>query len=186
MHSIGLPRLTLQKINRLLYTFLWQKRCSNRRSFEKVKRKVLEAEYSKGGLNMINVNEFQNHLYLQWAGKVFEADKESWSIIPQWHLNKIAKDKEWSYINCKSNDITYLELIQDGFWQKVVAVYLDNKSSTKLEQVNHTNFKTQHLFNNDLIWYKRKGKFFSSQNGEIKILKQWKTWSTLTKNVFFP
>ena len=27
---------------------LWQKRLSNRRAFEKVKRKVLEAEYSKG------------------------------------------------------------------------------------------------------------------------------------------
>ena len=65
MQSIGLPRLTLQKIKRLLYKFLWQKRGSNRRAFEKVKRKVLEAEYSKGGLNMINVNEFQNHLYLQ-------------------------------------------------------------------------------------------------------------------------
>ena len=123
MQSIGLPRLTLQKINRLLHKFLWQKRGSNRRASEKVKRQVLEAEYSKGGHNMINVNGFQNHPYLQWAGKVFEADKENWSIIPQWHLNKIAKDKEWSYINCKSNDITYLELIQNGFWQKVVAVY---------------------------------------------------------------
>ena len=77
--------------------------------------------------------------------KVFEADKENWSIIPQWHLNKIAKDKEWSYINCKSNDITYLELIQNGFWQEVVAVYLDNKSNTKLEQVNHTSFKTRSI-----------------------------------------
>ena len=48
MQSIGLPRLALQKINRLLYKFLWQKRLSNRRAFEKVKRKVLEAEYSKG------------------------------------------------------------------------------------------------------------------------------------------
>ena len=74
---------------------------------------------------MNNVNEFQNHLYLQWAGKVFEADKEYWSIIPQWHLNQIVKDKEWSYINCKSNNITYLELIQNGFGQEVVAVYLD-------------------------------------------------------------
>ena len=51
--------------------------------------------------------------------KSFEAAKENWSIIPQWHLNKTAKDKEWSYIYCKSNDITYLELIQNGFWQSI-------------------------------------------------------------------
>ena len=46
------------------------------------------------------------------------------------------------------------------FWQEVVATYLDNKSNTKLEQVNHTNFKTQHLFSNDLIRYKGKVLFF--------------------------
>ena len=69
---------------------------------------------------MINVNEFQNHLYLQWAEKLFDVGKEKWSIIPQWHLNKIAKDKEWSCINCNSNDITYLEIIQNSFWQEVV------------------------------------------------------------------
>ena len=65
MQSIGLTRLTLQEINRLLYKFLWQKRLSNKRAFKKIKRKVLEAEYSNGRLNMVNVNEFQNHLYLQ-------------------------------------------------------------------------------------------------------------------------
>ena len=59
-----------------------------------------------------------------------------------------------------SNDITYLELIQNGFWQEVVAIYLDNKSNTKLVQVNYTNFKTQHLFSNDLIKYKGKVLFF--------------------------
>ena len=32
MQSIGLPRLALRKINRLLYNFLWQKRLSNRES----------------------------------------------------------------------------------------------------------------------------------------------------------
>ena len=111
---------------------------------------------------MINVNEFQNHLYLQWAGQVFEADKENWSVIPQWHLNKIAKDKEWSYINCKSNNITYLELIQNVFWQEVVAVCLDNKNNTKLQNSAAVQERLYKVFY----------EVFSSQNGEIKILKQ--------------
>ena len=84
----------------------------------------------------------------------------------------MAKDKEWSYINCKSNDITYLELIQNGFWQEVVATNLDNKSNTKLKQVNHTNFKTQHLFSNDLIRYKGKVLFFPKwRNKGIETIK---------------
>ena len=43
--------------------------------------------------------------------KLFAASKENWSKIPQWHLSQIAKDKDWSYVNCKSNDITYPNLI---------------------------------------------------------------------------
>ena len=82
MQSIGLPRLALHKINRLLYTFLWQKWFNIRRAFEQVKRKVLEAEYSKGGLNMINITEFQNRLYLPWAGKLFDAGKEKLEYNP--------------------------------------------------------------------------------------------------------
>ena len=67
---------------------------------------------------------------------MFDASKENWSIMTQWHLSKIAKDKEWSYINCISNDITYPELMRNGFGQELVATYLDNKSNTKLEQAN--------------------------------------------------
>ena len=172
MRSIGLPRLALQQINRMLYKFIWQKKFSNRRAFEKVKRSVLEAEYSKGGLNMININDFQDYFYLQWAGKLFEADAENWSIIPQWHLSKIAKDKEWTYINCKSRDMTYFELIQNKFWQEVLATYLDNKNNIELQQINQTNFKTQHLFNNDLIRYKGKILFFLKwRNKGIEMIK---------------
>ena len=47
--------------------------------------------------------------------KTFDAGKENRSIIPLWHLNNIAKDYDWSYIICKSNDIIYIELIQNVF-----------------------------------------------------------------------
>ena len=172
MQSIGLPRAALQKINRMLYKFIWQKKFSNRRAFEKVKRNVLEAEYNKGGLNMINVNDFQNHFYLQWAGKLSEADTENWSIIPLWHLSKIAEEKEWTYINCKSRDMTHFELIQNEFWQEVLATYLDNKSNMELKQVNRTNFKMQHVFNNDLIRYKGNILFFPKwRNKGIEMIK---------------
>ena len=76
------------------------------------------------------------------------------------------------YINCKSNDVTYLEVIQTGFWQEVVATYLDNKNNNKLEQVNHISFKTQHLFSNDLMRYKGKAHFFPKwQNKGIETIK---------------
>ena len=58
------------------------------------------------------------------------------------------------------------------FWQEVVATYSDNKSNTKLEQVNHTNFKTHHLFSKNLVIYKRKVLFFPSwRNKGIETIK---------------
>ena len=56
---------------------------------------------------------------------------------------------------------------------------------TKLERVNHINFKTQHLFSSDLTRYKGKILFFPKwRNKSIETIK--KTRSILTKNVFFP
>ena len=48
--SIGLTRPILHKVIRVLYTFVWQTRFSNRMAFENVKGKVLEVDYDEGGL----------------------------------------------------------------------------------------------------------------------------------------
>ena len=37
MQSVGLPEKVLIDVNRLFYKFIWQKRFSNRKAFEKVK-----------------------------------------------------------------------------------------------------------------------------------------------------
>ena len=47
MRSIGLSQVVLNKINSILYKFLWKRKHSNKRAFEKVKRKVMEAEYKR-------------------------------------------------------------------------------------------------------------------------------------------
>ena len=54
---------------------------------------------------MIHVFEFQNHLCLQWAEKLFGSGKQHCSIIAQCYVSKTTNDKEWSPINCKSDDI---------------------------------------------------------------------------------
>ena len=41
MQSVGLPEKVLIDVNRLFYKFIWQKRFSNRKAFEKVKRVIV-------------------------------------------------------------------------------------------------------------------------------------------------
>ena len=57
-------------VNRLFYKFIWQKRFSNRKTFEKVKRVIVEGNLEDGGLKMVNVVHLQKAFYLQWVGKL--------------------------------------------------------------------------------------------------------------------
>ena len=161
MQSVGLPLTVLNKVNTTLYKFLWQKKHSNRRAFEKVKRKVVEAEYDKGGLKMTNMLALQKHFNLQWIGKLYDAgEEENWSFIPKWHLNKLAKDEKFFFVNCKSNTLKNIGSIENEFWTDIISTYLDNKNTQKISDIHNGNFHSQLLFNNVLIKYKNNVLFF--------------------------
>ncbi len=70
MQSIGLPEKVLIDVNRLFYKFIWQKRFSNRKAFEKVKRVIVERNLEDWRLKMVNVVLLQKAFYLQWVGKL--------------------------------------------------------------------------------------------------------------------
>ena len=48
MQSIGLSEKVLIDVNRLFYKFIWQKRFSNRKAFQKVKRVIVEGKLEDG------------------------------------------------------------------------------------------------------------------------------------------
>ena len=77
-------------------------------------------------------------IYLQWAGKLFTASsQDNWSIIPKWHLSRLAYTVYIFYVNCKAGQIKGLNTIQNEFWKEVITTYLDNKNSrVTLEEIN--------------------------------------------------
>ena len=161
MQSIGMPEIALNTINTLLYKFIWQRRHSNRRAFEKVKRVVMEADYESGGLKMINVCKLQKHFYLQWAGKLYSStDEDNWSNIPKWHMNKLLSNKGSFFINCRGNQVPCKERIENEFWEQVLITYLENKKNIDTEETSSCNFKEQLLYFNNMIKYKNKVLYF--------------------------
>ena len=60
----------LSSINHTLYTFIWKEKNSNKKAFEKVKRKVLMQDYDKDGLKMIDMKILQSALYLSLIPKL--------------------------------------------------------------------------------------------------------------------
>ena len=71
MQAIILPEDILKKINSILFKFLWKRRFSNRRVFEKVKWDVVCEDFANGGVKMINIIDMQNSFVVQWFGRLY-------------------------------------------------------------------------------------------------------------------
>ena len=107
MQSVGIPENVLKEINLLLYKFFWKKRFNNKKAFEKIKRKVIQSDYSNGGLNMVDMIKLQTCYYLQWAGKYVTSEAENWTFIPSWHLQSIASGANVFEFNCRSAEAKF-------------------------------------------------------------------------------
>lgn len=170
MQSVGIPEEVLKEINSLLYKFLWQRRFHNKKAFEKIKRKVLQSAYSKGGLEMVDMLDLQKIYYLQWAGKLVSSE-DNWTIIPYWCLGHIGSKVNAFEFNCRATSAKYLWKIKSEFWKTVSINVLDNKIIRKTEDINGNNILDQIIFNNACIKYKGSVLFFPlwQQRGIEKI-----------------
>ena len=160
MQSIGIPEKVLTYLNRLFYKFIWQKRFSNRKAFEKVKRSVMEGNVDEGGLNMVNIVHLQKAFYLQWVGKLSDSSEEKWTYIPRWFFSKLANGLGVFNFNCRSKYVKGIDKIGNVFWKTVLSTYLDNKKLITEEDIDEENFHQQILWNNTLIQYKQNVLFF--------------------------
>ena len=161
MQSIGLPEHVLRKINTILYKFLWQRKFSNKKAFEKVKRKVMEGSIDEGGLKMINIFNIQTAFYLQWIGKLSKVSNDNWAHIPMSYFEKIASTNKIFDLNCKANELQGINNLKNDFWKKALLAYLNCKQVDTFDSINRENFKDQLLWNNNLIKYKSNTLLFS-------------------------
>ena len=80
VYIIQVPDPVLTQVNRILFRFLWRKKDSNRKAFEKVKRTGVCGALENGGLNMIDLKQMQAAFLLQWVGRWFQAQAlDKWS-----------------------------------------------------------------------------------------------------------
>ena len=157
MQSVGLPEKILDDINRMLYKFIWQRRYSNRKAFEKVKRKIVQQDYDNGGIRMIDMKSMQSYFYLQWAGKIVSCN-DNWTYIPR-HVLQIGNNSNFLVLdfNCKAKDAKVD--IQNSFWKEVAINFLNNNKLKTFEEITQDNVHNQNLFNNHIIRYRNKMPF---------------------------
>eukprot|EP00916_Digyalum_oweni_P017983 GHVL01029953.1.p1 GENE.GHVL01029953.1~~GHVL01029953.1.p1 ORF type:complete len:439 (+),score=22.22 GHVL01029953.1:1286-2602(+) len=159
LQALIIPEKIICKLNSMFFRFIWKKRFSNTKAYEKVKRKVMCQETSKGGLNMIDLGDFQKSFVLGWFSKLLQPNEEAWKSIPLSMFSKLGKNLCCFQANVKPALFKGLGLITNKFWKSVLECWLDNhekilpcvKKMTQLENVC--------LWNNSLIAYRGKTMF---------------------------
>ena len=64
IQSLSLPDIVLAEIDGIMFRFIWQKKKSNKRVFERISRTTLCQDYALGGLKMISIKDQQNVFHI--------------------------------------------------------------------------------------------------------------------------
>lgn len=154
MQSISIPFSVLNAINRLFFQFIWRKKFSNKRAFEKVKRKTMYNEYKNGGLQMIDLEALQKSFLINWAKQLLCSEEEQWKGPVKQILKNVGG---LQVLECKtdSNQFRGNDSIISVFWKRVLKEWLDFKEK------GHKNIVvlSDPIFNNSNIRIKGKTLF---------------------------
>jgi hypothetical protein len=153
LQALSAPTAILQRVNTMLFRFLWKRKYTNTRAYEKVKRNVLCNIKEEGGLNMINIIDMQHSFMLNWISQLNNDAESKWKIIPTFYLNKVSTNLTCFNANGNAKDVLGLEKIKLCFWKKSFTRWVDfmNKYSPSPKDFN--NFC---LWNNKNILYRNK------------------------------
>ena len=149
MQSIILPAQVLDDINRIFFRFLWRKKFTNKRAYEKVKRKVLFNDYEEGGLRMADVRRFQDSVLLSWAERLLTKEKQSWASIANESFKNLGGLNVFRG-KIASRDLKGSDMIPSKFWLSVLCKWLDYSKTDGNRRVTIND----PIFNNNAITYR--------------------------------
>ena len=157
MQALCAPTQILQKLNTTLLRYLWKKKYSNTKAFEKVKRTVMCNTVEEGGISMINIHDMQLSFMLSWAANLQKTDEMKWKCIPKILFDKLGRNLSCFKSNSLSKTFVGLDRVKSKFWKQVLCDWLDHKAlfGRDLADFNH-----QCLWNNLNIRYRKKVLFF--------------------------
>jgi hypothetical protein len=172
--SLTPPENFLDNVSNLAFKFLW-----NGKS-EKVKRKTIIADYSEGGLQMLDIRSFVSAQKAIWVKRLCKGEMSSWKAYPFFALQKLLgihsfkcslnlknrpriNDfywdiiKNWTSINDEDNKkITVMEIRRQYLWLNKHIII--NKTEVKWNNWIKKNIMMIH----DIV--DSEGKFFSKED----------------------
>ena len=152
IQSLALPSYVLEKIDGLMFKFIWQKRCSEKKAFEKIKRSVLCKDIAEGGMNMISIQDQQKVSLIKWMKKIIEEKEEK--SIPKHHMSKIGGIPYILKCKIENPDNIINQNISSHFWKEVATNWLKLNQKIIIENEAIENILTQPIFLNSEVKYK--------------------------------
>ena len=130
LQSLSLPCDVLSEFNTIIYRFIWRKDNTDKRAWERVKRTILSNSKENGGLEMINLHDFQKSFLLSWACKLNSQDNDDWKMIPFYFYSHVGGK---SVFNSKVEYHKFkgLSEVTSYFWAKVLRAWLENYTFKK-------------------------------------------------------
>ena len=129
MQTISIPDKVLTEINTIFFRFLWRKKNCNKKAFEKIKRRVMINEYSKGGLKMIDMKLLQQSFQCEWLIKLSDASHEcKWTWIPRVYFSIFGRNFSVLNSTVGAKKFRGLDDIPSLFWRGLLRVWLLNNT----------------------------------------------------------
>ena len=172
LQALIAPTQILHKLNTILFRFLWKKKYSNTKAFEKVKRSVICNTMDEGGINMLNIIDMQSSFLLNWISQLQEETLHKWKCIPLNRLNKLGIKLVCLKATVQSSKLKGLNYIHSSFWKEALIKWIDYK---RLFINEETIFNLQPLWNNKKISYRNNCLFFKkwADAGLNNVVEVW-------------
>ena len=164
IQALALPDEVLNTLDTLLFKFIWQKKFSNKKAREKIKRNVICQSFEEGGLNMISVKAQQKVFLSKWIKKAIEEKDGNESETKQVDIifNSIGG---FDYFLSSSTKYEQLKLpsTMPRFWKSVVKTWVELKRKENKAAPNNLEYiLNEPLFNNINILYRGNPLFFNT------------------------
>ena len=157
LKALALPMITMHlsllpikqnqklKLKRIFFNFIWK-------STERIKRNTLIGDYKDGGLNMIDMELYENAIKASWIPKLF-GERNCLNPIGDYYFSNITKNR---LLLLHGNfDVKSFKKIMmlPVFYRDALCNFIESLDKSNIMNMNTTGFLSQQIWYNKLFTY---------------------------------
>ena len=160
IQSLVLPEHALNQIDSIFFKFIWQKRDSKKKVFEKIKRKFLCLDCKQGGLKMISIKDQQKVYNIKWISRVVKEKDSQTAIFANLFLENVGGISYITKSSLSHPEQFFDKFVKNSFWKNAVCSWSSLHHHLQKNSPSIQDILFQPLFLNSNIQYKKSNLLF--------------------------